>query len=74
MGYIDSSAGGYHISFFELFDIPKLIDKNEELIEFAKEIHEYLAFFLIGLLVLHIGAALKYNFILIWMLPFTKKN
>ena len=79
MGYIDSSAGGYHISFFELFDIPKLIDKNEELMEFAKEIHEYLAFFLIGLLVLHIGAALKHHFIfkdniLIRMLPFTKKN
>lgn len=63
-GYIDSSAGGYHINFFELFDIPTLVEKNKALMEFAAETHEFLAFFMMGLIVLHIGAALKHHIIL----------
>lgn len=77
-GYIASAAGGYRISFFEWFDIPAVIAKNESVMEIAAEVHEYLAFLMIAILVLHLGAALKHHFILkdnvlTRMLPFGKK-
>lgn len=63
-GYVDSSAGGYHLAFFDLFDIPKLITKDKGTEELAVLVHSTLAYGVIGVLVLHMGAVAKHHFIL----------
>ena len=63
-GYVDSSAGGYHVAFFGLFELPLVIPKNEALLEAAVLVHQSVAYGLIGLLVLHVGAVLKQHFVL----------
>lgn len=63
-GYLDSSLGGYHLSFFGLFDVPMLLPKQPELGELVEEIHGWLGYALIALLLGHVGAALKHHFIL----------
>ncbi len=62
-GYLDSSYGGYHLSFFGLFDVPMIFDKDEALLEFYAAAHSYIAYGLIAILATHIGAALKHHFI-----------
>ncbi len=63
-GYVDSSAGGYHLAFFDLFDIPKIIPKDQGIEELSAWIHSSLAYGLMGLLVLHLGAVAKHQWIL----------
>jgi len=62
-GYIYSSSGGYDISFFGLFDIPLLIEKNEALHEMAGEAHEIIAFTALAIIIGHIIVAYKHHFI-----------
>lgn len=62
-GYVDASAGGFHLAFFGLFDFPMLIAKNQTLFEAVVLIHRYTAYGLILVLAGHIGAALKHHFI-----------
>jgi cytochrome b561 len=64
-GWIMASAGDSPISFFGLFDVPKFgVTKEDAIAGVSHEGHELLAFAMIGLLVLHIGAALRHHFIL----------
>jgi len=63
-GYIDSSAGGYHLSFFEWFDVPKLIDKDKALEALVLEFHWITAYVLMAILAMHVGAALKHHLVL----------
>lgn len=63
-GYILSEAGGYPISVYGLFTVPNFIEKNTEISKLASMIHEYGAFIFIGILVLHLTAALYHHFIL----------
>ncbi len=60
-GYVMSSAGGYPISFFGLFDVPLLIEKNKAIGGFAHDLHGPLAFTLLALVVLHIAGAIKHR-------------
>ena len=61
-GYLISTLDGRPITVFWLFDLPSLIEaKGME--DTAGLIHEYLAYSLIGLAVLHALAALKHHFI-----------
>lgn len=62
-GWLMSSAGGYPTSFFGLFNLPNLVAPNEELHELFEEIHEWLAYGLISLIVIHTLGALKHHFI-----------
>jgi cytochrome b561 len=62
-GYIDSSAGGYHLAFFDLFEVPKIIPENKGFEELAVLIHSSLAYGLIAVLVLHLGAVAKHHLI-----------
>lgn len=62
-GWIMSSAAGYPVSVFGLFNLPDLVSKDPVLREMAGFIHTICAYLLIGLLVLHIAAALKHHFI-----------
>ncbi|GAB4575726.1 MAG: cytochrome b [Rhodothalassiaceae bacterium] len=49
---------------FGLFTLPDPFGPNETLHELFEEVHEILAFLLVILLVLHIGAALRHHFLL----------
>jgi cytochrome b561 len=63
-GWLMSSASEYPISFFGLFEIPKLdVPQTEAFGEAMEERHELLAFAMIGLLLLHIAAALRHHFV-----------
>jgi len=64
-GWIFSSAGQYPISFFFLFDIPKLaVEKGSPLAEGAHSAHEVLGYLWVVLLLIHVGAALRHHFLL----------
>ncbi|MET0052915.1 MAG: cytochrome b [Candidatus Thiodiazotropha sp.] len=62
-GYVDSSAGGYHLAWFGV-GIPLLIPENKILLEISEVIHSSLAYLLIGLLAMHLAAVAKHHFIL----------
>lgn len=64
-GWIFSSAGKYPLQFFGLFDIPKLaVEKGSLLADATHEAHELLGFAWAGLLLIHVGAALRHHYIL----------
>jgi cytochrome b561 len=76
-GWLMSSAFGRSVKPFDLFQLHDLVQPNPELAESLSEIHEYLAYALIGMILLHAAAALKHHFIskdatLKRMLPFGK--
>ena len=48
-GYVDSSAGDYHLAFFDFFDIPKLIPKDQVLEDISVIVHQAAAYSLIAL-------------------------
>lgn len=61
-GYLISTADGRPLEVFDLFSVPALISvAGQE--DLAGEIHALLAWLLIGLVVLHLLAALKHHFI-----------
>ncbi len=63
-GYLMVSAkDAADISFFGLFTLPNLIGENETIKDIAKNIHVTFAFFITGVLALHIAGALKHHFI-----------
>lgn len=62
-GWGMSSAAGYPVSFFGLFELPSLVEKNKELGGIFHEIHEITGTVLIVLFVMHVGAALLHHFI-----------
>jgi len=77
-GWMMSSAKGYPTIWFNLIALPDLVGKDKFLADFFQETHEILNFTLLGLVVLHILAALKHHFfdrdgILARMLPFLTK-
>ena len=62
-GYLISTADGRSIDVFGLFEVgalPAIVEEQESL---AGDIHLWLAWGLIGFVVLHIAAALKHHFI-----------
>jgi cytochrome b561 len=63
VGWLMSSAKGYTVNYFGLFDLPDLLPKDKALGHQLKEVHEYLAFLLAALVGLHVLAALKHQFI-----------
>ena len=62
-GYLDASLGGYHLSFFGLFDVPMLFEKNLPLFEIVVQVHRWVGYALALLILAHAGAALKHHFI-----------
>lgn len=74
-----SSTSGVPTLWFGLFEVPSMpgIPADRGVHEQAEEVHELLGNIMIGLLLLHVGAALKHHFwdgdtVLKRMLPFTK--
>ena len=62
-GYLISTADGRAIEVFGLIDIPATLSGIDNQEDIAGVIHEWLAYALIGLVVLHGTAALKHHFI-----------
>ena len=62
-GWAMSSAAGFSVSYFGLFDLPYIVAPNRDKAMLFLEIHKWLAIGLIATLVLHIGAALFHHFI-----------
>jgi len=62
-GYLISTADGRGIDLFNWFVVPSMgeLFANQE--DISGEIHEYAAYFLMGIVVLHVLAALKHHFI-----------
>ncbi|TAK96600.1 MAG: cytochrome b [Aquabacterium sp.] len=63
LGWAYSSAKGYPIVWFGVLPLPDLVAPNKELAEVLIEAHGAAAFGLIGLVGLHVAAALKHQFI-----------
>jgi len=62
-GWLMSSAAGFSVSFFGLFELPALISPNVHRAHLFSEIHEWLAYGLIATICVHIGAAFIHHFI-----------
>lgn len=62
-GYLISTADGSAISVFDWFQIPATLQDIDKQEDFAGEIHELLAFTLIGFALLHAAAAIKHHVI-----------
>ena len=62
-GWLMSSAKGFTTTFFGLFDLPNLIERDKTTAATLKEVHGLLANLLMVLVVAHIGAALKHQLI-----------
>jgi cytochrome b561 len=74
-GWLMSSAKGFQTVWFGMVPLPDLLDKNKELGDLLQEVHEVLNFTMAGLVLAHLGAALKHHFIdrddvLVRMAPF----
>lgn len=64
-GWVFSSAGKYPLSFFGLFDWPKLsVTKENPIVGISHEGHEVLGFVMLALVALHVAAALRHHFLL----------
>jgi len=61
-GVLMSMFFGHGIDVFGLFKIPNMLSENEDFGEAFEEIHEVLAYILIGIFSLHALAALKHHF------------
>lgn len=62
-GWLMSSAGGFPVVYLGLFQLPDLVAKDKQLFDLLKEVHEILNYTLLGLVILHVLAVLKHQFI-----------
>ena len=63
LGWAYSSAKGYPIVWFGVLPLPDWVPVSESLATVLKPLHALAAYGLIGLVVLHVAAALKHQFI-----------
>lgn len=63
-GLLMSSAGGFPVPFFGLFDLPDLIAHSDRLFQVFIQVHKWLGFGLIAFLSVHVGAALWHHFVI----------
>lgn len=63
VGWAYSSAAGFPIVLFGLWQLPDFVPVSESLADVLKELHELSAFAMAALVLLHIGGALKHRFI-----------
>ena len=73
-GWLYSSAEAFSVSWWGWVQLPDLIEPSESAADVLHEIHEIAFFVMLGLLVVHVGAALKHQFVdrdgaLLRMLP-----
>lgn len=74
-GWLFNSLAGFPLQYFKQFNLPALAAKNEDAAALAVQVHEYLFWLLVLVLIAHVGGALKHHLIdrdnvLRRMLPF----
>ncbi|OYW35717.1 MAG: cytochrome b [Hydrogenophilales bacterium 12-61-10] len=62
-GWLMSSAKGFPVVWFGVLPLPDLVGKSRELGDVLATVHQILNFTLLGLVILHVAAALKHHFI-----------
>jgi cytochrome b561 len=62
-GWVYSNASGYAVVYLGKLPLPNLVEKDRALAERWVEIHEVLAFVLVTLVLVHLLAVLKHQFI-----------
>lgn len=62
-GYMISTSAGKGFTFFNVFTVPAMTQISQPARDLAIELHYYLAYGLIAIIVAHVGAALKHQFI-----------
>lgn len=62
-GLLTTVAGGHPPNFFGFYQFPQFMAIDKDLSHFFFEIHETTGFILLGLIILHVLAALKHHFI-----------
>ncbi len=62
-GWAYSSAAGFPIVYLGLFPLPDFVSPDKALTETLKQVHKYLAYSLGALVLLHIAAAIKHQWI-----------
>ncbi len=62
-GWMMSSASNYPVSWFGLVQLPDFVAPDRDLKHLMEEVHETLVKVLIALALLHVGAALKHQFV-----------
>jgi cytochrome b561 len=62
-GWAYSSAAGFPVVVFGVLPLPDFVPADKALAEFIKPFHKYLAYTLALLVLTHIGAALKHQFV-----------
>lgn len=62
-GWLQNSAAGFPLTWFGLFRVPPLVERNRAAFEFWQDVHATLAVVLVALIVLHVAAALKHRFV-----------
>jgi len=60
-GYVMSTAAGYPVHFFGLFDLPMLFGKSKALAGAMGEAHEFMAWTLAAIVLLHMAGAIKHR-------------
>ena len=60
-GWWYNSVRGYPLQFFKLFNLPAIAGRNPDLRHLSHAVHEYLFWFLLLVLLAHVGAALKHH-------------
>lgn len=62
-GWLDTSAAGIPVVYLKLWQLPDLVHKNRDLAKVLAEIHGFLAWTLLWVVLLHTAAAFKHHFI-----------
>lgn len=62
-GYFYTYAAGYPVVYLGLFELPAVIGRHPELKDGLKELHEVLTNLMLGVVILHVAAALKHHFL-----------
>ncbi len=62
LGLLQTSAHGNHVDLFFIGQLPALLEKNRPLAQQLLAVHKLIGFSLLGLIVLHVSAALFHHF------------
>lgn len=62
-GWLQNSAAGFPLTWFGLFKVPALIERNRDAFQWWQDAHETLAWLLMALIALHAAAAIKHHLI-----------
>ena len=62
LGFLQTNAYGDHVNLFFIGQLPALIEKNQSLAHQLLTVHEVVGFSLLGLIALHVSAALFHHF------------